>query len=57
LLVLEIGPDGTVGEVLTPAPLSTAFGQLSGVRSAPSGDLYVITSNGADDKVLRITPS
>lgn len=57
LLVLDIGPDGKAGEVLTPAPLSTAFGQLSGVRSGPSGDLYVITSNGADDKVLRITPS
>jgi glucose/arabinose dehydrogenase len=57
LLIVQIGPDGKPGDVLTPAPLSSAFGKLSGVRAAPSGDLYVVTSNGADDKVLRITPS
>jgi glucose/arabinose dehydrogenase len=57
LVIMQLGPDGKAGEVLTPAPLTDAFGQLSGVRAAPSGDLFVITSNGADDKVLRITPS
>ncbi|MGI5126088.1 PQQ-dependent sugar dehydrogenase [Pseudonocardia sp. CA-107938] len=57
LLVLQIGPDGKVGDVLTPAPLDSAFGQLSGVHAGPNGDLFAFTGNGTDDKVLRITPS
>lgn len=57
LLIMTIGPDGKAGEVIVPAPLDQAFGQLSSVRRGPSGDLYVTTSNGTDDKVLRITPT
>ncbi|SHK33720.1 Glucose/arabinose dehydrogenase, beta-propeller fold [Pseudonocardia thermophila] len=57
LLVLQLRADGTVGEVLTPPQLDTAFGRLTSVRSGPSGDLFVTTGNGTDDKVLRITPT
>jgi glucose/arabinose dehydrogenase len=57
LMIMAVGPDGKIGEVLTPAPLEKAFGELSGIRRSPSGDLYVTTSNGTDDKVLRITPT
>ncbi len=57
VMLMRVGPDGTIGEVITPAPLEKAFGELSGIRQSPSGDLYATTSNGTDDKVLRITPT
>ncbi|MDN5858549.1 MAG: PQQ-dependent sugar dehydrogenase [Pseudonocardia sp.] len=56
LLLMRIGPEGKIDDVLIPAELEKAFGELSGVRFSPAGELYVTTSNGTDDKVLRITP-
>lgn len=32
------------------------WGRLRGVTAVPSGRLYVTTSNGSNDKVIRITP-
>ena len=32
-------------------------GRLRAVRSGPDGALYVTTSNGEDDEVLRISPA
>jgi glucose/arabinose dehydrogenase len=42
--------------VLVPEELSGTYGRLRGVRRGPDGALYVTTSNGSDDKILRITP-
>jgi aldose sugar dehydrogenase len=36
--------------------LNDSYGRLRAVRMGPDGALYVTTSNGDDDKVLRITP-
>jgi glucose/arabinose dehydrogenase len=57
LLIRAVGADGKIGAVTTPQPLANAFGELSGVRSAPSGDLLVTTGNGTDDKLLRVSPT
>jgi aldose sugar dehydrogenase len=56
LLLMTIGADGAVAQVRVPAPLDGQFGRLRAVRLAPDGALFVSTSNGDDDKVLRIDP-
>jgi glucose/arabinose dehydrogenase len=57
LLLMTIGPDGAVSSVAAPAPLDGMFGRLRAVRTAPDGALFVSTSNGDDDRVLRIDPA
>ncbi|GAA5138708.1 PQQ-dependent sugar dehydrogenase [Pseudonocardia adelaidensis] len=56
LVLMTIGPNGAVADVSTPAPLDGTFGRLRAVRLGPDGALYVSTSNGDDDQVLRVTP-
>ena len=36
---------------------STGYGRLRTPVQGPDGSLYVTTSNGGDDKILRVTPS
>lgn len=43
--------------VTRPAALDGAFGRLRTAVLGPDGDLYVTTSNGTGDRVLRVTPS
>src|SRR5690349_8050797 len=43
--------------VAVPPPLDDTFGRLRAVRTGPDGALYVSTSNGDDDKVLRVEPA
>jgi glucose/arabinose dehydrogenase len=56
LLLMQIGPDGAVAQASEPPPLDGTFGRLRAVRLGPDGALYVSTSNGSDDQVLRVTP-
>jgi glucose/arabinose dehydrogenase len=56
LLLMRLGPDGAVTEVSVPPPLDGTYGRLRAVRLAPDGALLVSTSNGSDDRVLRIDP-
>nr|WP_312864431.1 PQQ-dependent sugar dehydrogenase [Saccharopolyspora phatthalungensis] len=55
LLSFRISPEGAVREVEIPAELNDTYGRLRGARQGPDGALYLTTSNGPDDKVLRIT--
>ncbi|ALE85443.1 PQQ-dependent sugar dehydrogenase [Pseudonocardia sp. HH130629-09] len=60
LLLMRVGPagtDGAVSDVEIPTELDGEFGRLRGVHSAPDGALLVTTSNGDDDRVLRVDPS
>jgi aldose sugar dehydrogenase len=56
LLLMTIGTDGAVASVAEPGPLDATFGRLRAVRTGPDGALFVSTSNGDDDRVLRIDP-
>ena len=56
LLIMTLGPDGNVAATMKPAALDGAYGRLRAVRLAPDGALLVSTSNGDDDKVLRVQP-
>lgn len=56
LLLMTLGPDGGVASVGIPPGLDGSYGRLRGVRTGPDGALFVTTSNGDDDQVLRIDP-
>jgi glucose/arabinose dehydrogenase len=56
LLLLTIAADGSVAGVSVPEETNGPFGRLRAARLGPDGALYVTTTNGDDDKLLRITP-
>ncbi|SDN11756.1 PQQ-dependent sugar dehydrogenase [Allokutzneria albata] len=55
LMLFTLDPAGAVRQVATPAELNDTHGRLRGARPGPDGALYVTTSNGDDDKLLRIS--
>jgi glucose/arabinose dehydrogenase len=56
-LLFQLNEDGSqVADLALPTELNDAYGRLRGVRSGPDGALYITTSNGDDDRLLRITP-
>jgi glucose/arabinose dehydrogenase len=57
LLLMRVDPDGAVTEVGQLPQLDGNYGRLRAVRPGPDGALYITTSNGDDDKVLRIAPA
>ncbi|MFQ6171348.1 PQQ-dependent sugar dehydrogenase [Oryzobacter sp. R7] len=56
LLVLTLKEDGTLAEVSVPEETNDRYGRLRAARLGPDGALYVTTTNGSDDRLLRITP-
>lgn len=56
LLLLRLEDDGSLAEVSVPEETDGPFGRLRAARLGPDGALYVTTTNGDDDKLLRITP-
>ena len=56
-VVLTLDDDGEVAEVSVPEELDDEFGRLRAARLGPDGAVYVTTSNGENDKVLRVTPA
>ncbi|MGX7825357.1 PQQ-dependent sugar dehydrogenase [Actinokineospora sp. 24-640] len=57
LMIFTLADDGTVTSVAIPDEFQDTFGRLRATRTAPDGTLYVTTSNGDNDKLLRITPA
>ncbi len=57
ILLMTLGANGAVTAVAEPAALDGTFGRLRAVRPGPDGALFVSTSNGTDDKILRIDPA
>ncbi len=56
LLLMRVGEDGSISEVGQLPELDGSYGRLRAARLGPDGALYVTTSNGDDDKVLRVAP-
>jgi glucose/arabinose dehydrogenase len=56
LVLLSLDAAGGVVEVAVPEELDDEFGRLRAARLGPDGALYLTTTNGADDKVLRVSP-
>jgi glucose/arabinose dehydrogenase len=57
LLLMRLDEQGTVTEVGQLPELDGTHGRLRAVRPGPDGALYVTTSNGEDDEVLRVSPA
>jgi len=57
MLLFTLDGSGAVTEVYLPPEFDDAYGRLRAVRSGPDGALYVTTSDGDDDKLLRVTPA
>ena len=55
MLFLRFDAEGSLLSVTRPGRLQR-FGRLRSVTSARNGDLLVTTDNGADDRVLRVSP-
>jgi glucose/arabinose dehydrogenase len=55
VLFLKFDADGALVSVAQPKRLQR-FGRLRSITSARNGDLLVTTDNGADDRVLRVSP-
>lgn len=51
----SVAPDGLV--VMEETLLDGEFGRLRAAVIGPDGALYLSTANGADDRLLRVTPS
>ena len=56
LLLMRLDPQGTVVEVGQLPALDGTHGRLRAARPGPDGALYITTSNGEDDEVLRVSP-
>jgi glucose/arabinose dehydrogenase len=57
LLVLGLDRAGSVTSVAIPPELQDRYGRLRAARLGPDGALYVTTTNGTDDLLLRVTPA
>jgi glucose/arabinose dehydrogenase len=57
VVLLTLSEQGDVASVSVPKEFTDTFGRLRAARSGPDGALYLTTSNGTDDKLLRVTPA
>ncbi|MDQ0379145.1 PQQ-dependent sugar dehydrogenase [Amycolatopsis thermophila] len=57
MLMFTVDGSGAITEVYLPPEFNDKYGRLRAARSGPDGALYVTTSDGSDDKVLRVTPA
>lgn len=55
LMLVDLAEDGTVRDVERPAALDGTYGRLREVVQGNDGALYVVTDNGSDDQLLRVT--
>jgi glucose/arabinose dehydrogenase len=53
---LTLTEAGDVASVAIPKEFNNRFGRLRAARTGPDGALYITTTNGSDDKLLRVTP-
>jgi glucose/arabinose dehydrogenase len=56
LRMFRFGPNGALQADDTVGELNGTFGRLRTPQLGPDGSLYVTTSSGFDDKILRVTP-
>lgn len=57
LRFLRFDSQGTLQELLVSPELNSTYGRLRTPMMGQDGNFYVTTSNGSNDKILRITPT
>jgi len=55
LRLLRFSKGGALRQTWKPQVLDGTYGRLRGAVAGPDGALYVTTSNGSNDKILRVT--
>lgn len=55
LRLLRLTKKGTLREEWKPDALNERYGRLRAAVAGPDGSLYLTTSNGSNDKILRVT--
>jgi glucose/arabinose dehydrogenase len=55
LRLLRFSRSGSLRETWKPVALDGTYGRLRGAVQGPDGALYLTTSNGSNDKILRVT--
>lgn len=56
VLMFRLDSSGAVTSATIPSEFTDTFGRLRAARTGPDAALYITTSNGEDDKLLRVTP-
>lgn len=56
MLIFTLDKQGAVTNVAKPPEFDQTYGRLRATHMGPDGALYVSTSNGKSDKLLRVTP-
>lgn len=56
LVLLRLDAAGALAAIAIPPETNGEYGRLRAARLGPDGALYVTTTNGSDDALLRITP-
>ncbi|MTD54814.1 PQQ-dependent sugar dehydrogenase [Amycolatopsis pithecellobii] len=56
MMLFSLDQAGTITDVTLPAEFNDTYGRLRAARTGPDGALYVTTSDGNNDKVLKIKP-
>ncbi|GAB3871010.1 hypothetical protein GCM10029964_006550 [Kibdelosporangium lantanae] len=57
VLLFKLDDKANVRSVAIPPEFDDKFGRLRAARLGPDGALYITTSDGSDDKLLRVTRS
>lgn len=57
LILLTVNDDGSVTDMTIPDELNGTHGRLRAATLGPDGALYLSTSNGRNDELLRVTPT
>ena len=55
MLLLRVNDAGALTELRLPPEFDDKYGRLRAARTGPDGALYVTTSDGTNDKLLRVT--
>ncbi|TCO58422.1 PQQ-dependent sugar dehydrogenase [Actinocrispum wychmicini] len=55
VILFKLDAQANVQSVSIPPEFNDKFGRLRAARQGPDGALYITTSNGSDDKLLRVT--